>query len=75
MPTSVEDEGASSEFDVSVLDDDQGWRVQIVSKAGRVLSSRACSDGTQARTYASTVRQHLYWLSAQKFAEYYSLEV
>ena len=74
MPKEIEALTASSEYDVSIVDGDEGWRVEIVSKSGDVLSSRACTDAVQARTYASTVRQHLYWLSADRFSQYYSLE-
>jgi hypothetical protein len=38
---------------------------------GRELSTRVCRDETEAWTYASTVRQHVYWLSDEKFREYY----
>jgi hypothetical protein len=47
--------------------------VVIVDVTGRVVSQRSCHDGTEARTYASTVRQHIYWLSADKFREYYKI--
>jgi hypothetical protein len=47
--------------------------VVIVDATGRVLSEKGCRDGTEARTYASTVRQHIYWLSAEKFREYYKI--
>ena len=49
----------------------QGWRVAIVEPGGDVLLERACRDGTEARAYASTVRQHLYWLSSERFRSYY----
>ena len=44
------------------------------SPQGEVVAERACSDGAEARTYASTVRQHIYWLSPEKFREYYPIE-
>lgn len=50
------------------------WSVVIVDADGNDLSSRACRDETEAWTYASTVRQHAYWLSDEKFREYYRLE-
>ena len=53
--------------------DDERWRVAIVDPAGREASSRACRDEAEARAYASTVRQHLEWLSEPKFREYYRL--
>jgi hypothetical protein len=46
----------------------------IVDAEGNDLSSRACRDETEAWTYASTVRQHAYWLSDEKFREYYRLD-
>ena len=45
----------------------------ILDAGGLELSSRACRDETEAWTYASTVRQHVYWLSDAKFREYYRL--
>ena len=51
---------------------DGGWSVAIV-RDGAAVSVRACRDEDEARTYASTVRQHLAWLSPPKFREYYRL--
>jgi len=51
-----------------------GWRVAILGPEGDVLAERACSDGAEARTYASTVRQHIHWLSPVRFRSYYALE-
>jgi len=68
------DATAEDAFDVSIIEGEHGWRVEIRSAQGSILSSRACRDGAEARTYASTVRQHLYWLSTDRFAEYYDLE-
>jgi hypothetical protein len=45
----------------------------ILDPSGREVSTRSCSDETEARTFASTVRQHAYWLSEAKFREYYRL--
>jgi hypothetical protein len=61
-------------FAVQVLESPAGWRVAIVDGGGTVVSERACRDHVEARTYASTVRQHIYWLSAAKFREYYQIE-
>jgi len=57
-------------YDVAV-EDSGGWRVVIRDAAGSVVSERACRSAAEARTFASTVRQHIYWLSADKFREYY----
>jgi hypothetical protein len=47
--------------------------VTIVDPSGASVSTRACGDEVEARTYASTVRQHIEWLSETKFREYYAL--
>jgi RPA family protein len=54
-------------------EDTARWRVLIVDPAGTVVSERACGHEAEARTYASTVRQHIYWLSEGKFRQYYRL--
>lgn len=61
-------------YTVEVHETEDGWRVVIVEQGGRVVSDRRCQDGAEARTYASTVRQHLSWLSPAKFREYYRIE-
>jgi hypothetical protein len=61
-------------FDVEVRGGEGTWRVAILDPNGDVVSERACQDGTEARTYASTVRQHIFWLSSEKFREYYRIE-
>ncbi len=50
-----------------------GWTVAILDPAGREVATRDCRDETEAWTYASTARQHIYWLSETKFREYYQL--
>jgi hypothetical protein len=52
---------------------DGGWNVAIIDPAGVEASVRACRDEAEARTYASTVRQHAYWLSEETFRAYYRL--
>jgi hypothetical protein len=47
--------------------------VAIVDPAGREASLRACRDETEARTFASTVRQHAGWLSEERFREIYRI--
>lgn len=59
-------------FAIDIRSDGGGWSVAIVED-GADVSVRACRDEDEARTYASTVRQHLAWLSPQKFREYYRL--
>jgi hypothetical protein len=60
-------------YGVQVREAFDGWRVAIVDSRGRVATERACRDHGEARTYASTVRQHIYWLSEEKFRQYYRL--
>ena len=60
-------------YEVRIDDAVDGWRVTIEDPAGSVVWERACRDGPEARTFASTVRQHLYWLSPEKFRSYYRI--
>ena len=65
--------GSVNRFSVDVRRDDTGWSVAIVDLDGNPGSVRVCRDETQARIYASTVRQHAEWLSEERFREYYGL--
>ena len=47
--------------------------VEIIDPSGEVVHARACGSEDEARTYASTVRQHIGWLSEARFREYYRL--
>lgn len=67
-------EGRTNEYRVEVRAGSSGWDVRIVRPDGGVAFTRSCSDEAEARTFASTVQQHIYWLSPAKFAEYYRLE-
>jgi hypothetical protein len=60
-------------YAVRVNEDAGGWEVQIVDPGGVLAWVRACGDEAEARTFASTVQQHIYWLSPAKFREYYRL--
>ncbi len=60
-------------YSVHVAESGQGWEVSIVGPDGSTGFTRSCQDETEARTFASTVQQHVYWLSAEKFREYYRL--
>ncbi len=61
-------------YAVVVEDSAEGWHVVIQDRDGTAVSYRACRDALEARIYASTVRQHIYWLSEPKFREYYQLD-
>ena len=69
----VAEPDAAQRYAVDVRPEDGGWSVAIV-RDGADVSVRACRDEDEARTYASTVRQHLAWLSPPKFREYYRLD-
>jgi hypothetical protein len=58
-------------YGVELRQTEDGWRVVILDPTGTVVRERVCRDATEARTFASTVRQHLSWLSTEKFREYY----
>ena len=60
-------------FTVEIRRGGDGWSVAIVDPAGVDASVRACRDEVEAHTYASTVRQHAYWLSEVQFRRYYRL--
>jgi hypothetical protein len=47
--------------------------VAVIDPDGREVSARACRDEAEAGAYASTLRQHIGWLSEAKFREYYRL--
>jgi hypothetical protein len=65
---------AADRFGIVVRRDDDGWTVAIVEAAGVEVSARPCRDEEEARTYASTVRQHASWLSEPAFRAYYRLD-
>lgn len=60
-------------YSVEVEDADRGWEVRIVDASGERVFVRPCVNESEARTLASTITQHLYWLSGTKFREYYRL--
>jgi hypothetical protein len=60
-------------YSVRVQSGKQGWEVHIMGPTARIVWTRHCADEAEARTFASTVQQHIYWLSPAKFAEYYKL--
>ena len=63
----------SNGYRVRIEDSGPGWLVAVDDPTGTVVLQRACRDASEARIFASTVRQHLYWLSPQKFREYYGV--
>jgi hypothetical protein len=66
-------ETGDNRYSVQMRRDERGWIVAILAPDGREASVRACGDEAEARTYASTVRQHIGWLSERAFRAYYRL--
>ena len=64
---------AADRYAVDVRDR-SGWSVAIVDADGRDAFVRACRDEAEALTFASTVRQHIGWLSERRFREIYLLD-
>ena len=62
-----------NDYSVRVENGSGGWSVHILDPGGAAVFTRACGDEVEARTFASTVRQHIDWLSPVKFQEYYRL--
>jgi hypothetical protein len=71
QPAAPED--APNGYLVDMHEGEPGWEVRIVDPAGAVVWTRSCTEEAEARTLASTIQQHVYWLSADKFREYYKL--
>lgn len=72
--TSATEVEARNRFSVEVRNG-QGmeWSVSILDPEAREIAVRACRDETEALTFASTVRQHIAWLSEARFREIYLL--
>ena len=64
---------APNEFGVELHEGEIGWEVRIIAPGGGVAWTQSCGNVTEARTLASTIRQHIYWLSPGKFREYYRI--
>ncbi len=64
----------TNEYRVRINQVAAGWDVQILRPGGGVAFTRSCPNEVEARTFASTVQQHIYWLSPKKIAAYYRLE-
>lgn len=62
---------ADQAYEVEILETPEGWAVAVVDRHGVPVFRRACSGGAESRAFASTVRQHLYWLSEGAFRAYY----
>jgi hypothetical protein len=53
--------------------DGKGWEAVILDPSGAEVFRRACGSEREARSFASTVEQHIGWLSERKFREYYRI--
>ena len=65
--------GEGGDYGVELHESEPGWEVRILDPSGSAVWTRSCADETEARTLASTIQQHMYWLSSGKFREYYKL--
>jgi hypothetical protein len=63
----------ANRYTVHVDKGTQGWEARIQDADGAIVLTRACADETEARVFASTVQQHIYWLSPAAFRDYYRL--
>jgi len=73
VSTATTGDAIPNRFRVAVERDGDGWLVRILDPHGHETSRRACRDESEARTYASTVRQHIGWLSEPVFRAYYAV--
>lgn len=61
-------------YGVAMAGSSESWRVAILDQAGQPVSERVFSAEDQAMAYASSVRQHIGWLSEERFRDYYRIE-
>ena len=64
---------AANRYGVRIVRDPGGWVATIVEADGTVALLRACAGEEEARMFASTVEQHIRWLSEGRFRQYYRL--
>jgi hypothetical protein len=72
--SSANGKASANRYRVREAEGAQGWDVVILDPSGSEVWRRACRSESEARTFGSTVRQHVYWLSEEKFRDYYRLE-
>jgi len=60
-------------YGVRIERDDEGWRAVITGPDGEEALERRFEAEDEAQLFASTVEQHLGWLSVARFREYYRL--
>jgi len=61
-------------YGVALTKSGDDWRVSILDYAGQPVSDRSFGSETEAGTFASSVRQHIDWLSEERFRDYYRIE-
>ncbi len=52
---------------------ERGWEAAILDPEGAPVFRRACASKAEADRFASTVRQHIHWLSPGRFRRYYRI--
>lgn len=70
----VETPETANDYKVELHEGELGWEVRILDPVRSVVWVRSCTGEADGRTLASTVQQHVYWLSPGKFREYYKLD-
>ena len=60
-------------YRVAISERDGGWRVVILDPNGAEVFDRACAGEDEAKAFASTVEQHVGWLSEERLRRYYRL--
>jgi hypothetical protein len=66
-------EPEENRYRVDVRREPAGWRAVVLDPEGTEVLTRACGTEEEARSFASAVRQHIGWLSPDRFREYYRL--
>lgn len=61
-------------YGVALTKTGEAWRVSILDFAGQPVSDRSFPSEDDAATFASSVRQHINWLSEERFRDYYRIE-
>lgn len=71
--TGAEQAAGENRYTVRVERLERGWETVILDPEGAPVFGRACASEAEAHTFASTVRQHIRWLSPGRFRRYYRI--
>lgn len=73
MAGGMEQTQERNDYTVAVEPPGAGWTVVVRDPQGSEAFTRACGTEEEARSFASTVQQHIDWLSPAKFRSYYRI--